>query len=138
MQSRHLSSSRAACLARRTLIALFLPVLLLALMPALSVTGLAVASELDRAELSKRFPEPYYVGERDTAGVLRCGASLDERVLGERQPFLDGLWPVVRQYDGVRHPLADDALELAHLVRVVAREHELQGHAPAASAPAKK
>ena len=51
---------------------------------------------------------------------------LDERVLGEGHALLDGLGAVVRQHDRLRHPLADDALELAHLVRVVAREHELQ------------
>ncbi len=67
MQSRHLGGSRTAFLARWMLRALFLPVLFLALIPAIPATGPAVASELDRAALSKRFPEPFYVGERDTA-----------------------------------------------------------------------
>ncbi len=67
MQSKHLGGSRAALLARRLLLALILPVLFLVLIPAIAVTGPAAASELDRAALSKHFPEPFYVGERDTA-----------------------------------------------------------------------
>ena len=65
MQQRHSGGMRAALLARLCLRSLAMPFLALAFFAAGNLANPLFAGELDKTALSKHFPEPFYLGERD-------------------------------------------------------------------------
>ncbi len=67
MRNWHLGGTRAATMACDVLRATMLPLLVVASIIGGCSFNPLIAGELDKAALSKHFPEPYYVGERDAA-----------------------------------------------------------------------